>query len=575
MSNVRFWGYNPYILFKGGSKLKKKIFSVIIGLIFMSFPFLIPAHPGQRAQVKEHEPIVEKVTVTNVEVPVRVLYKGEPVADLTKDDFTIFENRKKVEINGFFIKRKKIKISTAPGTTKPTEQEISLPPQPRMFVLAFNVSQYNDYFQEAVDYLFDKILRPTDHVIVFANSTSRQYPRLENKTSVKQEIIRDLKEVSKEARERLLSFSNRIETSLKGTHPKEDIRLWLEPGGESRIDEMAPIVIRVLTRYLEAWNEYKQRYLSPRTEQFYYFARYLEKVRGEKYVLNFYQFEFFPKIRISSQVGIKLRTLSSALTNTNVATQVAQGRVIDRLLNQMNNDYDLERGFPNEEITKLFSKVDTTFHSFFIKASNPATLQDLEYRTVASDLENVLKGITDLTGGKNITSNKLTESLEIISEVEDVYYILTYVPQDPNVTGKLNIKVKNKKYKVFYDDNFRADYINEYLQKLEEKIKTPDIKIEDFSFRGKILAFTVKNYMMRKEGDNNIGRMKVRIKLTNSDNNSVLFDQAKILTARKTEMKISLGAFKTIQKGEYDFTIDAVDMFTGKEDNVYEKVTVR
>jgi hypothetical protein len=89
------------------------------------------------------------------------------------------------------------------------------------------------------------------------------------------------------------------------------------------------------------------------------------------------------------------------------------------------------------------------------------------------------------------------------------------------------------------------------------------------------LAFTVKNYMMRKEGDNNIGRMKVRIKLTNSDNNSVLFDQAKILTARKTEMKISLGAFKTIQKGEYDFTIDAVDMFTGKEDNVYEKVTVR
>ena len=105
--------------------MKKKIFSVIIGLTFMSFPFLILAHPGQSAQEKEHKPIVEKVTVTNVEVPVRVLYKGEPVADLTKDDFSIFENRKRVEINGFFIKRKKIKISTAPGTTKPTEQHTS------------------------------------------------------------------------------------------------------------------------------------------------------------------------------------------------------------------------------------------------------------------------------------------------------------------------------------------------------------------------------------------------------------------------------------------------------------------
>jgi 5-hydroxyisourate hydrolase-like protein (transthyretin family) len=80
---------------------------------------------------------------------------------------------------------------------------------------------------------------------------------------------------------------------------------------------------------------------------------------------------------------------------------------------------------------------------------------------------------------------------------------------------------------------------------------------------------------MKKEGGNTIGRMKVRIKLTNSDNNAVLFDQAKIFTAQKTEMKVSLDAFKKIQRGEYDFTIDAVDMFTGKEDNFLEKVRVR
>jgi hypothetical protein len=80
---------------------------------------------------------------------------------------------------------------------------------------------------------------------------------------------------------------------------------------------------------------------------------------------------------------------------------------------------------------------------------------------------------------------------------------------------------------------------------------------------------------MKKEGDNNIGRIKVCIKLANSDNSKVLFDQAKNLTARKTEMKISLDAFKKIQKGDYDFLIDVVDMFTGKEDNFHEMVTVR
>jgi hypothetical protein len=543
----------------------------------MCFSFSILAQSGQTAQEKEHEPIVEKVTVTNVEVPVRVLFKGKPVDNLTKEDFTIYENRQKMEINGFFVKRKKINVSTSPGTIKPTGQEVSAPPPPRMFVLAFNVTQHNKYFQEAVDHLFDNLLKPTDHVIVFANSTSRQYLRLENMTRIKQEIISDLKEASRKARQRLVSFTNRVETFLKSPNPKEDIRLFMEPGGNSDTYQMAKFAIRLLKRYQEAWNEYKKRFLSPRVEHFYYFARYLEKIKGEKYVLNFYQFEFFPQVRLNSRTMIKMRTLATILSETNNAALVSNGRLIDNILNQLNNDYDLERGFPNEEITKLFSKVDTTFHSFFIKTSKPTTLQDLEYKVVASSLERVLKGITDMTGGKNITSNKLVESLETISEIEDVYYIFTYVPRDPNHAGKLNIKVKNKKYKVFYDDNFRADYINEYLQKLEEKIKTPEIKIKAFSFDRKILAFKVTDYMMKnrkQEDTQSVGMMKIRIRLVNRNNVS-FFDQEKVLTAQKNEMKISLGAFKNIKKGEYNFLIDAVDMLTGKEDNFHQKVKVR
>ena len=38
--------------------------------------------------------ITEKVEVVQVEVPVRVFYKGEPVLDLTRDDFSLWENGK-------------------------------------------------------------------------------------------------------------------------------------------------------------------------------------------------------------------------------------------------------------------------------------------------------------------------------------------------------------------------------------------------------------------------------------------------------------------------------------------------
>lgn len=79
------------------------------------------------------------------------------------------------------------------------------------------------------------------------------------------------------------------------------------------------------------------------------------------------------------------------------------------------------------------------------------------------------------------------------------------------------------------------------------------------------------------EGGNgqNVGRMKVRICLTGKAGKKKVFDQSKVLTAQKAEMKISLGAFKKIQKGEYSFLIEVSDMFTGKADNIHSEIEVK
>jgi hypothetical protein len=414
-------------------------------------------------------------------------------------------------------------------------------------------------FQNAVNHLFDNILQPTDHVIIFANDVTREYTSLDDISSLKYQIINDLKRESYKAHQRLTRYIHQVESQLK----------------------MSGDLIYFLQNYNNTWNEYKKRYLTPPLDRFYYFARYLKKVQGENYVLNFYQFELFPKIRFSSRTMEAIRNMADALLGTNDAYRVWRGNMINKLLSQITIDYELNKGFPNEEVTKLFYNVDATFHSFFIRTLVPSVQENFEYRVLASDLEKVLKGITDVTGGKSITSNNLVKSLDIVSEIEDVYYILTYIPHDPKKAGKLKIKVKNKKHKVLYDNNFRADYINEYLQKLEEKIKTPDIKIEDFSFDRKILAFTVTDYLLRgdQEAENNgkmtkVGLIKVRIRIKDQNNHS-LFDQEKKLTAQKDQMEISLGAFKSLKKGEYDFFIDAVDIFTGKEMNIYQKIKIR
>ena len=539
-----------------------KIYFIICCVVLLCLPFSIPAQTGQTSQEKEHEPIVEEVTVTNVEVPVRVLLKGKPVEDLTKEDFTLFEDNKPMEINGFFLKRKKLK-----GTVS-SQFTLEKAPPPRTFVLVFSITDFNEHIIKAVEHLYDNIFRPNDRVLVFANDKTLRYANLENKDELKRRLLTDLKEESYQVRRRLINYINRVETYLN----MHDFRRQVQ----TRFDIRPQELINFLEKYLLTWNEYKQKYLTPPADRFYYFSRFLEEVKTEKWVFNFYQFDLFPRIKPDSQTMDRIREISTQLINSNDAGSHSMGRLINTLVTQLMLDLNVSSGFPTEDIAKLFYKVDAAFHSFFIKNTDRVSMNDLEYEEVSSNIENTLKEITEITGGKNITSNNLVESIDTVSELEDVYYVLTYVPQDPGKAGKLKIKVKNKKYRVLYDDNFRADYISEYIQKLEEKIKVPEIKIENFSFQKKVLAFTVKDYLMKEMGSKPIGRMKVRIRLTGSDEAvMLLYDQEKICTAQNNEMKVSLGAFKSIARGEYHFFIDATDLLTGKEDNFHQKIMIR
>src|SRR4030042_3227048 len=72
----------------------------------------------------------EEVTVTAVEVPVRVLLKGEAVRDLTREDFEIFENGIKQEITQFEVISRKI---ARPSAEMPVPVAEQVRPPKRLF----------------------------------------------------------------------------------------------------------------------------------------------------------------------------------------------------------------------------------------------------------------------------------------------------------------------------------------------------------------------------------------------------------------------------------------------------------
>ncbi len=131
----------------------KKSFQFIIFISFFLYLSLNLIVAQKRFQ--------EKVTVTAIEVPVRVFYKGKAVKNLTQEDFELYENGIKQNITGFEIVSRKLSSS---------QQESQATPKRRLFIFIFNIFDYNEAVGEGIDYFFENFFRRNDQLLIIVNN---------------------------------------------------------------------------------------------------------------------------------------------------------------------------------------------------------------------------------------------------------------------------------------------------------------------------------------------------------------------------------------------------------------------
>ena len=73
----------------------------VVGICLWGLPSLLAAQVTSESVPPSSEQYSETLEVTVVEVPVRVLVKGEPVAGLTREDFEIYDEGELQEITAF------------------------------------------------------------------------------------------------------------------------------------------------------------------------------------------------------------------------------------------------------------------------------------------------------------------------------------------------------------------------------------------------------------------------------------------------------------------------------------------
>lgn len=483
------------------------------------------------------KPPQEEVTVVAVEVPVRVLQKGQFVRDLTKEDFEIYENGILQPITGFEVRSRRISL---PADV--SEEDLKIKPEKRLFLLIFNIFDYQDSVGEAIDYFFTSTFRKGDRVIILTEGNL--FPIETGKSMAK--VAQDVKDTLKKfkvisnmqilrAYQNLRSEADRLIMALQGRMGQE----WDQA------------VMAFYRNYERIWLEYKRQFITPDLALYQSIIKRLKSEEGEKWALCFQQREMFPELKNEGSLERIIRELVDTPSEDPMIT--TQQRNVRSMQMQIQRLFDVSGDIPAEALKNLFLEANITFHLLLMKSNRPLMERDFELREVGRDFEDGFRQISVSTGGHTAFSNNVTETMIEASQTEDYYYLLVYSPKEDPTKKPLTIDVKVKQ------KGLDVIHLKQFLQE-----KIPPIAIADFESGRKTIKFSLVDYQRVKMEGKLSGVAQVKITLFDRNSKKV-FEDSKVLQLIKDQTHISI-PFNQLDSGPYFIIIQVVDRITNRID---------
>jgi len=478
----------------------------------------------------------QSVTVTVVELPVRVLLGGQPVRGLTKDDFRVYENGSLQALTGFDVVSRR--ISPDPGSPA---VGLEASARPRLFVLLFQIFDYNQNVGEGIDYFFRDIFRPGDGLMVLVEDKILGVRQEADPASVAAQVKDTLKTFKS------YSTSSIIRAYTDLEHEGEKLHAYLQgEGGASWYQS----VNRFYENYQRAWNEYKSQFFTQDLGLYRNLTQRIRSLPGDKWVLCFEQRQMFPRLRQQSPLEVEIRTLLDSQVDP-------QNQVLAREIQStqlaLQRSMDIVQQFPGDRLRELFLQAGITFHHIVLKSPRVLQSRDFELGDVGQDYEDCFRRISDATGGCTVLSNKIAEAIREASVKEDYRYVLAYTPADKSGAKERKIEVK-------------VDRPGVEVISLKQYVAAGAalISITDFQTGPKSIRFGLRHYSRVETGGRTVGSAAVRIVIFN-DRSDQVFADGKTLELIKGETNISLN-FPQLEPGPYFIIIEALDRTTGGKD---------
>jgi len=505
--------------------MKKRITGAAFLIIFV---LLSGSFFGQQEIEREY------VQVMNIEMLVRVMKDGRPLAGLQKGEFTLIENGRKQEINGFLEVHRRI----TPGETVEELKTAKEARPGRLFLLFFWINEPTVKVDEVLDYFFKSIYREGDRVILAdqrhsleINSTTEKEAKVEEFKTGLLVFGRELRVVRERFKLDIESYLQEYVSSIVKEKPSNDPNKPLELSRAAKT---------LVAQYTQLLKEYRLQNQTPNVERLEALTRSLEVIDADKWALVFFQHDSLPLFDIEK---LKLENF-----------QLQLGVAINEI-EKANRDllFPVEVFSLADSLRTSFIQANTQFHLLLLDSRQAPAAADatsgfavVNPFPVVSNWEETFRQMTAATGGKIMDGNRMKEALAEVANREDVYYVLTYAPTEG----------KSRERRV--DINVKRDGVKVIHGRRVEMENLPEIKLAAIEeVPGKVLL-TLENFYMIGQGEQRSGLVRVSLSAAREDEKpQILLRGLEIATTGSVEIPV------TLQPGRYRLAVQVVDCLTG------------
>jgi VWFA-related protein len=395
---------------------------------------------------------VEESLVVNVEVPIRVFDGSRFVDNLTFDDFEVYEDGVQQKIEAVYL------INKSTVERREENKKTFSPDTSRSFYILFEISNYTPRLNEALEYLGQEVILPSDELIIVTPMKSYKLKdkaleiieRDELVNQMKAIIRKDCLEGSSEYRSALRDLTNiaRVIISELSEGTADEAKLLDSLSDASNLAEqvqagaIGPRVDEQLFLYqgllhkLEVLREVEQmKYMD--------FAQLLKEKKGQKNVILFYEEESIPQI----EPRILLSYITAHEENPNIMMTI--NGIMNFNIRDITFDVDL--------VKKTFADASVAIHFLFINRI-PDPVAGIRFEDRSEDIFGAFHQMAKATGGFIESSTNPGYLFKRAIESSENYYLLYYAPQK-SIEGerrfrKIEVKVKDKKYRVTHRQGY-------------------------------------------------------------------------------------------------------------------------